>query len=137
MSDTTSPGDVIFAKRDIPSLKIYADTAYDVTSIYHQGLNPDTGRIDKISVSTLDQVVPRGYTRYVTLYSPVHHGDDMVEGAVIVTPEEVGLVSMKQEVDQSLLLAVPGLFWVGLCVYFTNVYTERYGGTFLDAFMGT
>jgi len=137
MNDSVGPGDVIFAKIDIDSLKIYRDVGYDITSIYHQGFNDSTGRIDKILVSSLDTPIPRGYTRYVTLYSPVHHGDDMEEGAVIVTPEEVGLVSMKTEVGQSLLLAVPGLFWVFVCVWFTNIYQERYGGTFMDAFLGT
>jgi len=137
MNESVGPGDVIFAKVDIASLKIYRDVGYDVTSIYHQGLRDDTGRIEKIFVASLEEPIPRGYTRYVTLYSPVHHGDDMVKGAVIVTPEEVGLVSMKTEVTQSLLLAVPGLVWVFVCIYFVNIYQERYGGTFMDAFMGT
>lgn len=136
MKESVEPGDVIFAKLDIASLGIYRDVGYDVTSIYHQGLDEETGRIDKRPVASLDEPVPRGFTRYVTLYSPVHHGDDIDEGAVIVTPEEVGLVSMKAEVTQSLLLAVPGLFWVGLCIAFTNIYTERYGGTFMDALLG-
>jgi len=136
MKESVETGDVIFAKADIDSLGIYRDVGYDVTSIYHQGLSEDTGRIEKRPVVSLDEPVPRGYTRYVTLYSPVHHGDDIDRGAVIVTPEEVGLVSMKAEVIQSLLLAVPGLFWVGLCITFTNIYTERYGGTFMDAFLG-
>ena len=137
MTDSVSPGDVIFARIDVPSSSVYADRGYDVVSIYHQGINGTTGRIDRLPVGSLDEPVPSGYTCYVRLYSPKYHGPYMEEGAVVVTPEEVGLVSMRTEVNQSLLLAIPGLFWVFLCVSFVNIYEERYGGTFMDAFWGT
>jgi len=134
---TVEPGDVVFAKVDIPSLNIYRDVGYDLLSIYHQGLDEETGRIERKPVESLDTPVERrGYTRYVRLYSPAYHGDDVEKGAVVVTPEEVGLVSMGFEIGESVLLAVPGLFWVFLCIYFTNIYQERYGGSFVDALLG-
>lgn len=55
---------------------------------------------------------------------------------VIVTPEEVGLISLQNELGNAAWLAVPGLFWVGLATSFYYTYHERTGGSLEDAFWG-
>jgi len=124
---------------------------YELQSIYLQGKSTslsvaDTtglprsgGIIDKIPLPALDlanQKIPPGYTLYITLYSPMYHDDDGI--GVIVTPQEVGLTTMQDEIIDSLLTALPLLFFtLSLSATFASSYTQRYGGNFLDAFWGT
>lgn len=68
---------------------------------------------------------------YVTLFSP-----NVQKEAVVVSPQEVGLSSVKTELGDAAWLAVPGFFWVFVASSFYNTYHERTGGSFLDAFWG-
>lgn len=151
-------GDVIFSKVDLPDLKIYRAVAYDVTSIYQQGVDENTGRIVKIQVESFNEPLPTGFDWYATLYNPKYHDKNdfgfLPEGAekrdggtskglgVVVKPEELGLVggggwnSVQDEFRESAWLALPGFFWIFLVVVMTNLYTDRYGGNFIDALMG-
>ena len=110
-----------------------------------QGINPETNEFEKISLSsltldeeemTMNTEIPAGYSRYITLYSPIYHKDTNPTG-VIVTPQEVGLVSLRDEVVDSVLVALPILsFWLATCFVFAGKYNERYGGNFIDALLG-
>ena len=156
---------LVVTKYDLPDLGIFADQTYELKSIYLQGKNivgsnesgsnsggnsngnsnsnsnsNSNGEVEKIILSELDltqESIP-GYTLYIALYSQNYHNNDKFSGRpVIVTPAEVGLVSMKDEVLDSVLVAIPILsFWLGLCFVFATKYNERYGGNFMDAFFG-
>ncbi len=100
------------------------------------------GVVEKIQLDYLDLSgntgnIPSGYSLYITLYSKLYHDNDQFGNkAVVTTPEEVGLVSMKDEVLDSVVFALPMLsFWIGTCFTFSNWYTTKYGGTFMDAFL--
>jgi len=142
---------LVIAKYDLPDLGIYADQMYEMQSVYLKGRKSSLssgnevsggGIIEKIPLSSLElenRQVPSGYTLYITLYSPMYHDSDYHGGrGVIVTPEEVGLVRMKDEITDSILVALPVLsIWVGTSMTFVNIYQQKYGGNFLDAFLGT
>ena len=131
-------GDLVVAKVDIPSLQIWRNRGYEITAIYAQGINVATGTIEQIPLPSLvaaadhPQVPSTGYTRYLQVYSAKDHSKP-----VIVTPEEIGLVTVKAELQDAMLLAIPGFFWVFVASSFSNYYTDRYGGSFLDAFFRT
>jgi len=144
---------LVVAKYDLPNLGIYADQMYELQSVYLQGkkstlssggegIGNSGGIIEKVPLPSLEldnRQVPSGYTLYITLYSPLYH-DSAYHGGrgVIVTPEEVGLVRMKDEIADSILVALPVLsIWVGTSMTFVNIYQQKYGGNFLDAFLGT
>ncbi|OEU07546.1 hypothetical protein FRACYDRAFT_250969 [Fragilariopsis cylindrus CCMP1102] len=97
------------------------------------------------------------YTKYLKIYNPRDHnnddndintiifnsnnnnsggGDGDGEG-VIVTPEEIGLVTIKADWTEALYLAIPGFFWIFVASSFSSYYTDRYGGNFWDAFFRT
>lgn len=104
---------LVVSKYDLPESGIFADQTYELESIYLQGKTSDENGsiIEKIPLKTLDlenkSTARSGYTLYITLFNPMYH-----ERPVIVTPEEVGLVSMKDEVLDSVLVAIPILsFW--------------------------
>jgi hypothetical protein len=135
-------GSIVVARADIPNLGIWMDQAYELKEIYLQGSTSD-GMVERIPLSSvLDTTgsiknaleMPTGYTQYVKLYSPVYHKES---GAVIVTPEEVGFVTFRTEVQDSILFALPILaFWLTISYTFVTQYTQRFGGTFMDAFFG-
>ncbi|KAG7367929.1 hypothetical protein IV203_030672 [Nitzschia inconspicua] len=142
-------GDVIVAKTDIPSLSVWAGSGYEITAMYWKGVNADTGIVDTIPLDTLynkaenDSInttpnqgapSPPGYKKYLEVYNSRHH---QKRGPVVVSPEEIGLVTLKSELEEAILLAIPGLFWVFVAATFANTYTERYGGDFWDAFFRT
>jgi len=162
MDNTKIPkGGLVVAKYDLPQLGIFADQTYELQSIYMQGMKQGNGIatdgkddgerqgggiIDKIDLPELDlshpngfSNIPPGYNLYIKLYSEMYHGNDAFrKQAVVTTPQEVGLVSMKDEVFDSVLVALPILsFWLGTCFTFSNWYTAKYGGSFLDAFFRT
>lgn len=57
-----------------------------------------------------------GWTLYCKVYSPEYH-----EAPVIVRPGEAGLVSLREEVFDSLGIALPILgFWIAICVAFAT-----------------
>jgi hypothetical protein len=126
-------GSTVVPTCDIPSLGIWQFQTYELQSIFDQGYQQDT-IIEKIPAPNLTDPITRpGYTRYITLYSPKYHKEP-----ITITPEEVGLVSMRDEVMDSLLMALPIFgFWTAVAISFANIYTERYGGNFLDAFFRT
>jgi hypothetical protein len=159
---------LVVAKYDLPQLGIFADQTYELQSIYMKGLKQvqvqrttsndggsesegenqakSNGIIDKIDLPELDLShpkgfanIPPGYSLYITLYSEMYHSSDAFgRKAIVTTPQEVGLVSMKDEVLDSVLVALPILsFWLGTCFTFSNWYHEKFGGNFLDAFFRT
>lgn len=126
------PGDTVLCKREIPSLGIYENKSYQIKSIYAQSFQESSQTIEKVPLENLsDNGIPPGCDRYITLYNPECHTEP-----VIVTPEEVGLVSVKSELQSAMWLAIPGFFWVFVAASFYNIYHERTGGSFSDAFWG-
>eukprot|EP00571_Detonula_confervacea_P002936 CAMPEP_0172311606 /NCGR_PEP_ID=MMETSP1058-20130122/15256_1 /TAXON_ID=83371 /ORGANISM="Detonula confervacea, Strain CCMP 353" /LENGTH=243 /DNA_ID=CAMNT_0013024841 /DNA_START=211 /DNA_END=942 /DNA_ORIENTATION=+ len=136
LKTTIDVGDTVVCKRPLPNLGIYENSSYEVTSIYTQYFDEETQQIVKQQMSSLDTDNDSTATTqnklYMTLFSPQHHP----EGAVIVTPEEVGLASVREELGSAAWLAVPGFFWVFLAASFLNTYHERTGGSISDAFLG-
>jgi hypothetical protein len=130
---------IVIAKADIPSLGIWMDQSYQVESIYLQG-GPDSNNatevVEKIPFTQLqstEAISKQGrYTQYIKVFNPVYH-----EIPVVVTPEEMGLTSLREEVLDSILFALPVLgFWIATSLNFAKTYNERYGGNFFDAFWG-
>lgn len=156
-------GDWIVAKRDVPSLGIRSGAGYKLVAIFLKGSSNTgtqeggTGGGAGLGVEVLhlqrygggdddDERTPVGtYTKYLRVYNPRDHdGNDETNGrnnesalGVVVTPEEIGLVSVRADWTEALYLAVPGFFWVFVAMSFSNYYTDRYGGSFLDAFFRT
>ena len=136
LKSTIDTGDTIVCKRSIPNLGIYADLSYEVTSIYTQTFNDETQQIVKQQLSSLNNDDDDGITTkevYLTLYSPQFHSEG---GPVVVTPEEVGLISIRDELGNAAWLALPGFFWIFVAASFFNTYHERTGGSFGDALLG-
>jgi hypothetical protein len=147
-------------KISIPTLGIYENSSYEVTSIYVQYFNDETQTVVKRPVMSLgkdadgeDIIVAaaaaaassqRGQKKmkknearlYVKLYSPKHHTGGRDAGAVVVAPEEVGMISVRDELGNAVWLAVPGFFWVYVAVSLYGTYHERTGGSIGDAFLG-
>ena len=114
-------------KRSMPNFGIYEDSSYEVTSIYTKSFDEETQKIvreplDIITTTSQNQV-------HMTLFSSQHHSE-----AVIVSPEEVGLISVLEELGNAVWLEVPGFFWIFLAASFYNTYHERTGASFGDAF---
>lgn len=140
-------GDWIVAKREVASLGIRAGAVYKLISMYLKGSDSsgDTGL--GVEVIPLEQYgddsqerfrAYRSYTKYLQIYNPRDHdGNESTKEGVLVTPEEIGLVSVKADWTEALYLAVPGFFWVFVASAFSNYYTDRYGGSFWDAFFRT
>ena len=142
-------GSTVVANSNLPDLQIWQFQSYTVKDIWDQGERrqqqqdvEDTtttaesqsggGIVEKITCASLDDPVRPGYTRYISLYSAKHH-----ENPVTVDPSEVTLVSLKDEVVDSVLMALPLFgFWTALAISFAVKYNERYGGNFMDAFFG-
>jgi hypothetical protein len=117
----------------------------EITAMYLKGVNTDTGLVETIPLQTFStttaetktiktKTISSGYTKYLEVYNPRHHRKG---GPVIVSPEEIGLVTLKSELEEAMLLAIPGFFWVFVAAAFANTYTDRYGGDFWDAFFRT
>mmetsp|Transcript_15825 Transcript_15825/g.39317 ORF Transcript_15825/g.39317 Transcript_15825/m.39317 type:complete len:273 (-) Transcript_15825:714-1532(-) len=142
--DDLQVGDIVVAKVDIPSLRIWSGSGYEITAMYLKGANPETGMTEEISLTRMGGEsftdVPLGYKKYLEVYNPRDHSSHnnggrggSGGGPVIVSPEEMALVTLKSELNDALLLAVPGLFWVFVAMSFVNWYSSQYGGTFWDA----
>lgn len=143
--DELQVGDMIVAKTDVPSLRIWCGSGYEIMAMYTKGVNKDTGLVEKIPLEMFgggggtnmnDNTQRRmgGYTKYLEVYNPRHHQE---RGPVVVSPEEIGLATLKSELNEAVLLAIPGFFWVFVASAFANTYTDRYGGDFWDAFFRT
>jgi hypothetical protein len=128
-------GSTVVAGNNVPNLGIWQFQSYELQSIYDQGVTEE-GMVEKIPRQSLEEPIePATYTRYVTLYSEKHHGPEGT--AVIVSPKEVELTSMRDEVVDSILMALPLFgFWTALAFSFANQYAERTGGTLVDALFG-
>lgn len=148
-------GDTVVCKISIPTLGIYENSSYEVTSMYVQYFNDETQTVVKRPVKSLGKdadgediivaaAAQQGQKKmkknearlYVTLYSPRHHTGGRDAGAVVVAPEEVGMISVRDELGNAVWLAVPGFFWVYVAVSLYGTYHERTGGSIGDAFMG-
>lgn len=128
-------GDTIVCKQSVPSLQIYENTSYEVMAIYAQSFNEETQQIEKQMLNCLDEGssedLPSNSKLYISLFSPVHH-----KQPVVVTPEEVGLATVRSELGSAVWLAIPGFFWIFVASTFYNIYHDRTGGNFADAFWG-
>ena len=128
-------GDTIVCKQSVPSLGIFENTSYEVMAIYAQSFNEETQQIEKQMLSCIDEGssenLPPKSQLYFSLFSPVHH-----KQPVVVTPEEVGLATVRSELGSAVWLALPGLGWIVVALTFYNIYHERTGGSFSDAFWG-
>ena len=74
-----------------------------VTEIYYQGVRG--AQVERVPVASLDAGPPEGcagYTMYLKLFSEEYHTEP-----VTVRPEEVGLVSLGEEIVDSLKIGVP------------------------------
>jgi len=131
LKESIQIGDTVVCKSTIPSLGIYENASYELQSIYAQSFDEQTQTIVKLPVETLDDPIPSGSSLYVTLFSSAYH-----EKAVVVSPEEVGIGSVKNELGDAAWLALPGFFWIFVASSFYNLYHERTGGSFGDAFWG-
>lgn len=131
LKETIETGDTVVCKQPIPSLGIYENASYELKSIYAQYFDEATQSIVKKPLASLDEAMPVGSERYIILFSPSYHTEP-----VIVSPDEVGLSSVRSELGSAAWLAVPGFFWVFVASSFYNIYHERTGGNFLDAFLG-
>ena len=159
-------GDWVVAKRDVPSLGIGAGRVYKILAIFLKGAASEASAATAESSAGLGvEVIPlerygddeansygSSYTKYLRVYNPRDHDPRKVnlgvgspldnqqqqqQQGVVVTPEEIGLVSVKADWTEALFLAVPGFFWVVVAMAFSNYYTDRYGGSFWDAFFRT
>lgn len=166
MKDTKdlAVGDWVVAKRDVPSLGIRSGAVYKILSIFLKGASPKPlGQesspglgVEVIPLETYgdnNEGLGSSYTKYLRVYNPRDHDkrdiylstsitdkegeEEEQQQGVVVTPEEIGLVSVKADWTEALLLAVPGFFWVFVAMAFSNYYTDRYGGSFFDAFFRT
>jgi len=127
------PGDTVVCKCAVATLNIVENASYEVDSIYAQYFDDETQTVVKQPLPSLDAPIPPKSDRFVTLYSPVYHKDG---APVVVSPEEVGLSSVRSELNSAAWLAIPGFFWVFVASSFYNIYHERTGGSFVDAFWG-
>ncbi len=159
-NDSIKLNSIVVTEYNIPELGVYSNQSYEVQSIYLQGqkktndeINYDGGIVERIELAEfsldggisstivrngLEEESFPGYSLYIRIYNPMYHDNEQFGNqSVIVTPEEVGLRSMKDEVIESVLVAVPILsFWLGTCFVFANTYTQKYGGSFTDALLG-
>ena len=117
MSTHVRRGSVVIARYDVPVLRIVKSQSYQVIDIYLQGPLQSGAAVERVSLDSLDAPWPSGhdhFTLYIKLFSSFYH-----EEPVICTPEEVGLVTLRDEVMDSMREAVPILgFWVSLCIVF-------------------
>ena len=105
-------------------------------SIYTQSFDNESQQVIKKQLNSLDNNDSSSSEQskvYMTLYNPQYHTDG---SPVVVTPEEVGLITIREEIGNAAWLAVPGFFWIFVCASFFNTYHERTGGSFGDAMMG-
>jgi hypothetical protein len=144
MKDTRdlAVGDWVVAKRDVPSLGIRAGAGYKLLEIFLKGASTKTQEGVGVEVVPLerygddeDDGYGSSFTKYLRVYNPRDHPEQ--DRGVLVTPEEIGLVSVRADWTEAAFLAVPGFFWVFVALAFSNYYTDRYGGSFLDAFFRT
>lgn len=97
------PGRLCIARRDFPKKYIVCDQAYEVREIYYQGMRG--AEVERVPVPSMDARPPEGcdgYTMYLKLFSEEYHTEP-----VTVRPAEVGIVSLGEEVVDSLKIGEP------------------------------
>ena len=116
LSTQVRRGSVVIARYDVPALRIVESQSYVVTDIYLQGPGEST-TVERVPLESLDDARPPGteqHVLYVKLFSSNYHTEP-----VICTPQEIGLVTLRDEVFDALRVATPILgFWVSLCIFF-------------------
>ena len=124
-------GDSIVAGSDwnssSPEYGIVRAQAYELQRVYYQGVVD--GEVQRVDVESLEATPPDGcggFTKYLVLFSRRYHDKT---GPVILTPSEVQIVTVKDEIADSAWLALPGLFWVWLA-YTIYQYGEAHGFVF-------
>ena len=124
-------GDNVVAGNDwnssSPAFGIIRAQSYTLKRVYYQGVSD--GTVERVDVEALDATPPpgcAGYAKFMCLYSSRYHADT---GPVVLSPTEVEVVRMKDEITESAWLALPGLFWVWLAYTFWR-YGEDNGGAF-------
>lgn len=109
LSSEIATGRIVIAKKDFPTKYIVMDQAYEVLEIYYQGLRGNN--VERVPVASMDARPPdgcSGYIMYLKIFSAEYHN-----APVVVRPEEVGLVSLGEEVLDALKIAIPILgFWL-------------------------
>ena len=124
-------GDEIIAGNDwnssSPAFGILRSQGYELQRVYYQGVRD--GKVERVDVQSLEARPPpdcAGFTKYMCLYSSKYHA---TSGPVVLSPNEVEVVRMRDEITDSAWLALPGLFWVWLAFTFWR-YGEENGGAF-------
>ena len=111
-------GDIVIAGADVAGSGVVQSQSYELRRVYFQGVSAASGTIERVEVESLASPPPdgcEGYERYIELFSPRYHAES---GPVVVRPDEARLVALRDEVTDSLWLAIPGLFWVYVAVSF-------------------
>lgn len=129
--DSIKVGDEVIAGNDYnsssPAFGVIRFQGYKLQRVYYQGVRD--GVVERVDVESLEAKPPpgfAGYTKYMCLYSSKYHA---ASGPVVLSPTEVELVRMRDEIADSAWLALPGLFWVWLAYTFWR-YGEDNGGAF-------
>ena len=124
-------GDQIVAGNDwnssSPEYGVVRAQTYELQRVYFQGVVD--GKVKRVDVGTLDAAPPEGcagFTKYLVLFSGRYHSNT---GPVVVRPNEVDVVTVKDEIAASAWLALPGLFWVWLA-YTIYQYGVEHGFVF-------
>ena len=106
------------AGADVAGSGVVQSQSYELRRVYFQGVSAASRTIERVEVESLASPPPdgcEGYERYIELFSPRYHAES---GPVVVRPDEARLVALRDEVTDSLWLAIPGLFWVYVAVSF-------------------
>ena len=115
LGQSITPGCVVVARYDVPTASIVASQAYEVQQVYWQGLRNAT--VERVPVESVEARAPAGcerYTQYVKLFSADYH-----TAPVIVRVDEAGLVTVREEILDSLAVGGPILgFWLAVCASF-------------------
>ena len=129
--DSIKVGDDVIAGNDYnsssPAFGVIRFQAYKLQRVYYQGVRE--GLVERVDVESLEAKPPpgcAGYTKYMCLYSSKYHA---ASGPVILSPTDVEVVRVRDEIAESAWLALPGLFWVWLAYTFWR-YGEDNGGAF-------
>eukprot|EP00966_Prymnesium_polylepis_P292756 6761257-Prymnesium_polylepis.1 len=115
-------GDTVIANSDVPEYSIVRAQSYELQRVYYQGVVD--GAVDRVDVDSLEAAAPagcEGFTKYLVLFSARYHAES---GPVVVRPNEVEVVTVRDEVADSAWLALPGLFWVWVCYTFYQYGVE-------------
>lgn len=139
LSTKITKGCIVIPRVDIPDLRIVEAQNYEVVDIYLQGYNAQrpienegdevnsSSLVDRVPLDSLDSNRPPGtesYTLYLKLFNSRYNDEP-----VICTPEEVGLVSLRDEIFEALQFAIPGvIFWTFVSILFWNYGSITSGG---------